>query len=803
MRAVAAAACFAGAIVAGAWDGPRAAGRGEPGPIRTVHVAIVGDDTELLRTLHDLDIDVDAVFRDHLRAYAIDEEIDKLVALGLDVRVVAEPAPGTLGEARPGVDAIPPVYHTYETLTADLQTIAQDHPDLVRLVSIGKSVQNRDLWMVKISRDPDVEEDEPEFLYVAAMHGDEVVGKEMTFHLIDHLTDGYGTDPRATRLVDETEIWILPSMNPDGTALNRRYNAHFVDLNRDFPDQFVDPVNTPAGREPETAAVMTWAETRRIALSANFHGGAVVANYPFDSNPSGTSVYSPTPDDDLFLSIARTYADANPEMLASNSHPSFNHGVCNGADWYAINGGLQDWSWVWRGDANLTLEISAIKWPAASTLPGYWDDNLESMLAYMERVHDGARGTVRDAVTLAPLAAEVRIAGSDFPSYTDPDVGDWHRVMRPGLYDLEVSAVGHVTRLVPGVSVPGTGTVRVDVVLQPLATDLQAVAGCTDLGATCDPWLPVGAPADVRVTLRNTGSDATAVSGVLESIGAYAQVPRPQADYPDLVAGASGDSAAPGHGVEVAPSVPVGHKVGFVVRWGADQGSGTSEPFFLPVGSETCAAVPAADVPRPILDRTTAESAVDVLDDLEITAVRVAVDVAHTYRSDLRIDLVSPAGTEVTLHDRAGGSADDVVGTYGIDLTPFESLARVNGESSAGAWRLRVDDGVPANTGSLQGWTLTVCGRPFEATTPELRLREVARDGAGVRLTWWPYPGLSGYRVYRSADPSSAAAFSDVTAEDPDPTDTAFRDASAAPVLYWLVTGVGPAGEGPKGHFGE
>ena len=59
------------------------------------------------------------------------------------------------------------------------------------------------------------------------------------------------------------------------------------------------------------------------------------------------------------------------------------------------------------------------------------------------------------------------------------------------------------------------------------------------------------------------------------------------------------------------------------------------------------------------------------------------------------------------------------------------------------------------------------------------------------------------YRVYRSTDPSSPASFLDVTAEDGDATDTLFLDASAAPLQYYLVTGVGPQGEGPKGHFGQ
>lgn len=84
-----------------------------------------------------------------------------------------------------------------------------------------------------------------------------------------------------------------------------------------------------------------------------------------------------------------------------------------------------------------------------------------------------------------------------------------------------------------------------------------------------------------------------------------------------------------------------------------------------------------------------------------------------------------------------------------------------------------------------------------------MRLRDVEAVPAGCQLSWWSYPGLDSYRVYRSTDPSAAASFDDVTHEDGDATDTLFLDTSDEPVLFYLVTGVGPAGEGPMGHFDQ
>ncbi|HKQ62363.1 MAG TPA: M14 family zinc carboxypeptidase [Candidatus Polarisedimenticolaceae bacterium] len=783
-----------------------AAGRGERGPVFPARVAL-GDRQADLKTFRDLDLDVDGVYDTWARVYLVDEELDKLKLLGFSVTRLPDDAPRlaelaaleALGHVSPA-PAVAAAYHTYETLTADLQALAAAHPDLVRLISLGTSVQGRQLWMVKLSANPDVNEDEPEVAYIAAMHGDEVVGKEMCYDLLDSLLAGYGVDPRITQLIDTTEIWIMPSMNPDGTALGQRYNAQGIDLNRNFPDQYDDPNNTPAGRAPEVQAVMNWGAPRRTVLSANYHGGSLVANYPFDGSASGSSIYTAAPDDSVFLSLSRTYADHNAPMRASNSDASFNNGVCNGADWYVIYGGMQDWNYIWRGNFEITLEISTIKWPSGSTLPQFWTDNREAMLSYFERAHEGIRGIVTDAVSGAPLAAEVRVVGDPFASHTDPAVGDYHRVMLPGAYDLEVSAPGYATQLVHGVN-PALSAARYDVALEPLAVDLEPIAARVVDGGNGQ--LEPGESADLAVTLRDLGLAASGVDATLVPLSWNAQVVRAQAAYPDLATGGSAESLAPHFAAALAPGTPAGHKVGFALSWTSDQGQGLSEPFFVPAGAATCTTVAASGLPRPIQDRQTTASALSFPVDMEIEQVRATVNIAHTYINDLRVELQAPSGVTVALHDRSGGSSDNIVGNYPNTLAPFEPLSRFAGMHSGGTWGLRVNDGVPFNTGSIQSWSLEVCGRPFETAPPEMRLRDVTRAAGDVQLEWWRYPGLVSYRVYRSHDASSAAAFVDVTSTDPDPGDTRFVDADAAPLVFWLVTGVSANGEGPKGHFGQ
>ncbi|MCA9782279.1 MAG: DUF2817 domain-containing protein [Candidatus Cloacimonetes bacterium] len=354
-------------------------------------------------------------------------------------------------------------YRTYTELTTELQGWASSHPEICQLYSIGTSVQGRELWVLNISDNPGMDEDEPEIKLVSTMHGDEVVGTVLLLNLIEDLIEGYGTDTRLSRIVDEMDLHVLVLMNPDGMQSGSRYNAHGVDLNRNFPDRIDDPVNTTAGREPETAAVMQWTWDHDFDLSCNYHGGAVVANYGWDGNLSGQDVYTIAPDDELFIDLALTYSSQYPTMYNSLA---FDQGITNGADWYVIYGGMQDWCYLWEGGVDITLEVSQVKWPSENTLPGFWNSNRESMLRFVEYGLKGIRGIVRDADSQLPVEATVRLQGIDSNTFSSAGLGDYHRLCVPGTYTLEVSAPGYAPAVVSGISVGSGDATVVDVELQ-------------------------------------------------------------------------------------------------------------------------------------------------------------------------------------------------------------------------------------------------------------------------------------------------------------------------------------------------
>ena len=149
-------------------------------------------------------------------------------------------------------------------------------------------------------------------------------------------------------------------MNPDGFEKAKeddcngenfqsgRRNQNDVDLNRNFPDQFDEKIinhetTLYEGREPETIAVMTWIVSNPFVLSANLHGGSLVASYPFDDSPNHqiTGHESPSPDNSLFVHLAKTYAFRHKTMHLNGftcTGDSFDDGITNGADWYDVPG---------------------------------------------------------------------------------------------------------------------------------------------------------------------------------------------------------------------------------------------------------------------------------------------------------------------------------------------------------------------------------------------------------------------------------------------------------------------------------
>ncbi|KAI6239801.1 Carboxypeptidase D [Aphelenchoides fujianensis] len=363
--------------------------------------------------------------------------------------------------------------HNYDEMTKWLRRYANQFPHLTQLSSVGRSVQGRELWVMVVGRNPKEHELlRPEFKYVGNMHGNEVVGREALIYLIAILCENYGKNEYLTRMLNKTRLHIMPSMNPDGYEYDQpgdrigyqgRANANGIDLNRNFPARYPAHNDLSGGAypEPETVAVMHWILSQPFVLSANLHGGSLVANYPWDdSNTGQDGVYSPSVDDRLFVEAAFQYARAHTNMWKTGRRcglsadgDSFAHGITNGAAWYHLSGGMQDWQYEHSNCMEITIEMGCFKFPTDAMIPRLWSDHKFSLLSYIELVHQGVKGVVSgpDGQPLANATVQL-VAGGGGKNVTTTALGEFwrlqisHEFHSPTTIEVKVEAGKGVVR---------------------------------------------------------------------------------------------------------------------------------------------------------------------------------------------------------------------------------------------------------------------------------------------------------------------------------------------------------------------
>lgn len=124
---------------------------------------------------------------------------------------------GTSSIRNPVEDFIKPHYHHYEEIKELFNKLEEQYPNLAKVHSIGKSTEGRDLLVLEISENVKQRGiGEPMVKYVANMHGDESVGRQLMVYLAQYLLANYYVDERIRRLVNNTDIFLMPSLNPDG-----------------------------------------------------------------------------------------------------------------------------------------------------------------------------------------------------------------------------------------------------------------------------------------------------------------------------------------------------------------------------------------------------------------------------------------------------------------------------------------------------------------------------------------------------------------------------------------------------------
>uniref|UniRef100_M4AXG5 Carboxypeptidase X, M14 family member 1 n=1 Tax=Xiphophorus maculatus TaxID=8083 RepID=M4AXG5_XIPMA len=379
-------------------------------------------------------------------------------------------------------------HHNYKEMRKLMKSVHDECPNITRIYSIGKSYKDLKLYVMEISDNPGKHElGEPEFRYVAGMHGNEVLGRELLLNLMQYMCREYKRgNQRIVHLVKETRIHLLPSMNPDGYEMAfkkgselvgwalGRYSYEGIDMNHNFADlnsvmwtaieletdqsklinhYFPIPeqyTSEEAFVAPETRAVINWMQNIPFALGANLHGGELVVTYPYDMTRDwAPREHTPTPDESFFRWLAAAYASTNQVMSNPDRRPCHNkdflryNNIINGADWHNVPGSMNDFSYLHTNCFEVTVELSCDKFPHASELPIEWENNRESLLVYMEQIHRGIKGVIRDKDTGVGIAdAIIKVEDIDHHIRSVVD-GDYWRLLNPGEYRLTVSAEGY------------------------------------------------------------------------------------------------------------------------------------------------------------------------------------------------------------------------------------------------------------------------------------------------------------------------------------------------------------------------
>ena len=372
-------------------------------------------------------------------------------------------------------------YPSYGVYLQLLQHFQDSFPNLCRIDTILDTTPHPDLphsiFAIHISSTLGQATTKPAFLYSSTMHGTEVVGYYLMLHLADYILNHATTDSAVMRILDNVDLYICPLENPDGTyhlsndmiwqggGYSTYHNYNDVQLNRNYPH--LPGLGTTANIQPETQAIIDYVTPKHFVMSVNYHCGAELLNYPWDS---WTTSQRPHADADWFRYICQNYATLCHAQDTSFMYGSGGRVVLDGGDWYPVSGSRQDYMTYYQRCREVTIETSlthVVTDPVE--LQSFWTNTKDALLGYVMECDYGFWGVVTDAVTHEPVEAMVRVLNHDkFHSevFSHLPLGAYHRPIMAGTYTVEVSAPCYQTAMFTVTTRPGA-KVRCDVALQP------------------------------------------------------------------------------------------------------------------------------------------------------------------------------------------------------------------------------------------------------------------------------------------------------------------------------------------------
>ena len=294
-------------------------------------------------------------------------------------------------------------YYTYNEIVEHINELSSEYSDIVSEVQvIGESLEGRPILAIKLSDNPNINENEPEVLYTGLHHAREPMSYMNLFYYMYWLVENYTTDDLAASIINNRELWFIPCINPDGLVYNQQIapngggmqrknhretctnnddfsNWDGIDLNRNYSFQWGydnsgssgDGCNqtyrgTNSFSEPETQAVRDFVSNHNFKAALNYHSYGNLLIHPFGYEPGLLP-----PDSDL--TIFREFGD---EMTKYNNYLM---GTGIETVGYTVNGEACDWMYGSEGIFAYTPEVGNSGdgfWPSSDRILPLAEENL-------------------------------------------------------------------------------------------------------------------------------------------------------------------------------------------------------------------------------------------------------------------------------------------------------------------------------------------------------------------------------------------------------------------------------------------
>ena len=369
-------------------------------------IKIYNNDLSDHSILHSLGVDVDHIYRtnEYIQFVISQYDLDKLILENITYEVIHEDIEefyksrliqnyssrdfnyGSMGG-----------YYTFQEIEENIDELISLYPNIIsEKISIGLSLEGRNIWALKVSDNPNINEGEPQALYTGLHHSREPMSYMNLFYFMHWLGENYNSDLLAQHLVNNREMWFIPAINPDGLVYNQtiapdgggmqRKNTRDscsstpigVDLNRNYgylwgydndgssPDGCNETYRgTSPFSEPETQAVRDFVNQHDFKINFNYHSYSDLLIYPFGYEYENNA---PQEDIDIFIEYGEDMVQYNGYTLGT------------GPDLlYPVNGDACDWMY---GEANIfsyTPEIGGNSdgfWPPTQRILPLAQENL-------------------------------------------------------------------------------------------------------------------------------------------------------------------------------------------------------------------------------------------------------------------------------------------------------------------------------------------------------------------------------------------------------------------------------------------